>query len=132
MQALWSRCVACFWGFSSWMQQVWESVGKFGIKRFRAGLSHFPQAPPLRGIALPASQDLVWTQFPSSHHDTRCMRTARCACVPQKLVALLSTYSRPELQRLVVMLQQYITLTLYQQQAITRGVEDATQVGRGE
>ena len=29
--------------------------------------------------------------------------------------------------RLVVLLQQYITLTLYQQQAITRGVEEATR-----
>jgi len=27
------------------------------------------------------------------------------------------------------MLQQYITITLYQQQAITQGVEDATKVG---
>ena len=29
--------------------------------------------------------------------------------------------------RLVILLQQYITLTLYQQQAITRGVEEATR-----
>lgn len=28
------------------------------------------------------------------------------------------------------MLQQYITVTLYQQQAITQGVEMATKVGR--
>jgi hypothetical protein len=30
--------------------------------------------------------------------------------------------------RLVIVLQQYVTLTLYQQSAITQGVEDATKV----
>eukprot|EP00195_Chlamydomonas_chlamydogama_P006855 CAMPEP_0202911740 /NCGR_PEP_ID=MMETSP1392-20130828/55763_1 /ASSEMBLY_ACC=CAM_ASM_000868 /TAXON_ID=225041 /ORGANISM="Chlamydomonas chlamydogama, Strain SAG 11-48b" /LENGTH=556 /DNA_ID=CAMNT_0049602365 /DNA_START=33 /DNA_END=1703 /DNA_ORIENTATION=- len=44
-----------------------------------------------------------------------------------QVVALLAAYNKPEMERLVVILQQYITLTLYQQQAITRGVEDATR-----
>ncbi|GAX73417.1 hypothetical protein CEUSTIGMA_g869.t1 [Chlamydomonas eustigma] len=46
----------------------------------------------------------------------------------QRIVTVLAGYNKEERQRLVVILQQYITLTLYQQQAITRGVEEATRV----
>ena len=47
--------------------------------------------------------------------------------VQGRLVAWLSSYSKSELSRLVVVFQQYVTLTLYQRQAITKGVEDATK-----
>ncbi|KAL6756665.1 hypothetical protein V8C86DRAFT_2644732 [Haematococcus lacustris] len=46
----------------------------------------------------------------------------------QALAAILSEQPAAELSRLVVVLQQYITITLYTQQAITPGVEDATKV----
>ncbi|MEW5298074.1 MAG: hypothetical protein WDW36_001235 [Sanguina aurantia] len=45
-----------------------------------------------------------------------------------RVVDMLATYSPQDVHRFIAMLQQYITLTLYQQQSITPGVEAATQV----
>jgi len=45
----------------------------------------------------------------------------------EAVVHLLAAQPPAELHRLVIVLQQYITITLYQQQAITQGVEDATK-----
>ncbi|WIA41938.1 hypothetical protein OEZ86_009249 [Tetradesmus obliquus] len=46
----------------------------------------------------------------------------------QQLQQLLQTWQAPEMRRVVALLQQYITLTLYQQQAITPGIEAATRL----
>ncbi len=42
--------------------------------------------------------------------------------------ALLAALPTAHMRRLVIVLQNYITITLYQQQAITPGVEVATKV----
>lgn len=46
----------------------------------------------------------------------------------EALTQLLAVLPPGHLHRLVTVLQQYITITLFQQQAITQGVEDATKV----
>lgn len=45
-----------------------------------------------------------------------------------QLVEMFCSYNKQDFHQLIVTLQQYITITLYQQQTITQGVEDATKL----